>query len=497
MALHPFWGVLGLGSGEGQQPGGGDLVLGLRLLQAGPQKQAHLARGVAGLLSASGDLEKSASAAALILMLLLGQQEHIPTAATGTAAGSTAEQAGGGWDGALLHMQAIMATTQVLVRQAFGAGPDAAAAAFCGLWLLPELLAQHSAPLRHPEVFAALAAAASVVDFGGLAVELARRGNTTSATQLQQRLLQHILGAAASGLLYARAQKGSKQHKGAAAAAGAGSLAGTGILQQAFQQGNGPVGAVWILMQQQQQRRQQQQELVATVKEVRQSYLTLLDNLSRAGAVNASSVASAGAAGAAHNSSSSSGGLHGPSEGVPVQLCVALLNWASYEASLGAWGQACRHVLDAVSAAQQYQASTGAASMLQACFMGAFTAVHATGLGTNRSPGGPVLRQGQQQQQSCGSVWLEVLLSGLHAQGHVQQDVRSSSSSSKDGSVLAALQHPGVVYELAGVREQLSTPGLLLPHALLWPGALGRLLQPLAPREVRGLHTNVYAQSHQ
>jgi hypothetical protein len=453
MRLQAYWEFLGLADADAA-----GLGLRLRLLQAAPQKQSQLSRGMAGLLASAGDVEKSASAAALILMLLLGQQEQTQTSAA--AAGAAAAAAGAGLmpdqvavgDAALLRMQAVMLAAQMLVRVALsaGAGAAGAAAAFCGLWILPEHLAQHAAPVSHPEVFAALSAAAAAVDFASLAAEMTSRGSRVAAVQLQQRLQQHILGAAASGLLYAQAHQGSKQ-------AVAGVAGGTGVLQQAFAQGNGPEGAVWILLQAQQQQRQSVPDPTA----VRQSYATLLDNLLRSGPGS--------------NSRSAEGQQQ--QQVCALQLCLALVNWAGYEASMGCWDRVCQHVLDAAAAAQKQASGSQVLAVLEGCFMGIYSSsMVASGSTTagSAAAGGTTAAgtSGVGQQLGQRAFMLQVLLAALRSQHQAA-----------NGSSLAALQHPGVAYEHPGVRDKLSSPLLQLPHMLLGEGLI-KVLQPLPPREV-------------
>jgi hypothetical protein len=451
MRLQPYWESLGMSNPDAAG-------LGLRLLQAVPQKQSQLSRSLAGLLAAAGDVTQSASAAALILMLLLGQPEQPPTTPSASAVGAAAAAAGAGLiqgrvaagDRSLLRMQAVMQATQMLAHVAFGAGLGGAgaAAAFCGLWMLPEHLAQHSAPFRHPEVFAGLSAAAAELDFVSLAAEMSSRGSRIMAVQLQQRLQQHILGTAASGLLYARAQQGYKQ-------ACAGVAGGAEVLQQAFAQGNGAVGAVWFLLRNQQQQRLQS---IPGSSAVRQSYATLLDNLLRSGSGS--------------NSRSAEGEQQ--QQRCVMQLCLALTNWAGYEASMGCWDMACQHVLDAVNEAHKQSTGSQVVALLEGCFLG----IYSSSMGASGSAAAGSAAAGRRTAAGTTGAgqrasMLEVLLAALRPRH------RAGSSSSS----LAALQHPAVRYEHPGVRDKLSSPLLQLPHMLLSEGLI-KVLQPLAPREV-------------
>jgi hypothetical protein len=49
---------------------------------------------------------------------------------------------------------------------------------------------------------------------------------------------------------------------------------------------------------------------------------------------------------------------------------------------------------------------------------------------------------------------------------------------------LRALQHPHMAYADAGLRARLSSPSLVLPHALLLGPAMDTLLHPLRPSQV-------------
>jgi hypothetical protein len=465
MALQPHWQLLGL---RANPPTGQELLLGLRLLQPAAHKQAHLTRAAAGLSAAAGDAAKSASAAALIILLLLDTHEPPPAAAAAAHASSGGDST---VDTGLLHAQAIMQAVSSLVRVAFVSGPaaaaaEAAAAAFTGLWLLPEQLAQHAASLRHQEVFAALAAAAAV-DFSALAAHISTSGGSSSsisALQLRQQLLQHILGSAASGRLYAAGHKGAGAPTAAGAAAG---HVGLAAIQQALQEGKGHVGAVQRLLQQQHQQQQQQGPAVASV---RQSFTTLLQNLRRSspgpGQQPQQQQQAAGGSASAANASAA------------LEVCLAQVNWAAFEASLGACEHACLHVLEALATVQQQQqqqqrSSSQLVALLEGCFLGVLASAGGTGAG-------PAAQQPPSQQQERYAL-LQVLAAAMQ-HGQLPDDCASSSSAS--GS-LPPLQSPAAVHEDPVLREVLTAPSLLLPHGLLGTGLL-RVLQALPVSEVGG-----------
>jgi hypothetical protein len=314
--------------------------------------------------------------------------------------------------------------------------------------VLPEHLAAAAAPVRHPEVFAALSAAAADLDLASLASEVSSRGSSsrTTAGQLQQRLQQHILGAAGSGLLYAQAQqKGGKQPPGGADGGGSGGRAAgaAAVLKQVAAEGAGPVDAAGMLLQRD-----------APAADVRQSYVTLLGHLSRQGPAGSSAPAA--------------------QQQQQQQVCLARVNWAGYEASRGCWGLACRHLLDAGAEVQQ---CPEVLPLLQGCFLGLLTSANAAAAAAAGTPAPAA-------DSRDSRVLLEVLLAAVRTPPQQQQQVGvGSSNSNRKGVVLAPLQLPSLVYEDAGVRQHMSSPCLQAPHALLGP-PLDRLLQPLARREV-------------
>lgn len=227
-------------------------------------------------------------------------------------------------------------------------------------------------------------------------------------------------------------------------------------MKQALDAGTGYVGAAQQLLLQQPQ---QQQEVTQRLGEVRQSFATLLENLAGAQGGQQQQQQQAGP-------STSTAAAAGPSSSSSVlQACLGRINWAAYEASMGAFGQSCRHLLDAGAqqVQQQHSVSTQQLSaLLQGCFVG-ILAAHAS---STTAP--------QLSQQPESGRFLEVLVASLRFQQHT---VVGSCS-------LPTLQQPAITYQDPRLAQLLSTPVLQLPHALAGP-VLSKVLQPLAVPEVR------------
>jgi hypothetical protein len=456
LALQPFWQHLGLCEGPRQVLG--SLLPPLLLLMPASARRAQLSRAVEYCFVAA-NLKVAASAVVLVTTLLLREVHEAPAQAAAAAAADADASTEAMLDSSQAMMQAVSSLVSAAAAAggatgAHSSGDAAAVAAGAGsgraaadavskgvlLLLLTDELSRHVTAVKSQEVWAALAAAAPAAS--ACAAATARTADGASiAGELRRHLLQHVLGGAASGLVYFT----HKQQAGGGAAPAAAGKHVSAVT------GGTPVDMAKQLLQ---------QPLPAADK-VRAAYGRLLDSLAEGGGLSSSSIQQQqdGATAAAAATPASRTAL--------LQRCLARVNWAGYEACVGDSDRARVCITDALREAQHYQ-QPHLAAVLYSCMAG--LAAHAA------------LRSAapQQQQQATAA-----------ADSPAVRAVRAALCSSQlQGRSLPALQHPAIEYEDAAVAQLLAPPALQLPQPLLGEGLRGAL--SLLPRRQVALAVAVW-----
>jgi hypothetical protein len=480
LALQPYWQQLGVA-----QHGAAALPTMLPVLQLllQPASAHHrlLAHGVQ-LCCAATSTAAAASGAALAIAALLNDQQH--DAAPQQAA--QGQQPGGHTSCEPLVFRshalsaAVAAITAAAHRQssqgdssspAAGSAPaDDAVRQGVLLFCLADELAKHVSAAKQQEVWAALAAAAPEAAACAAAAGSTRTSEPV-ALPVRSRLLQHVLGAAASGLVCAALD----EHQAGTGAGAAAQPSGSSSTRAS------PVELAARLLQQ----------AAPEPSQVRAAYSRLLDSLAATAGLTAAhgllmqpqreheqqeqqEPAGPAAAGAAETAAG---------RAVLLQRCLARINWAGYEAAVGATERAAAVLTDALAEAQRC-GQPCLAGLVQGCSVGLAA--------------WPVLRAGQhaaesahqqqQQQQQQQALQAGVAAAAAGSEGLVWALHAALRSPALLPAPAPALQHPALTYADDAVAQHLAPRALPLPHPVLGP-SLGALLAALPRRQVRACTT--------